>query len=579
METTIFFITQRGQSVANKIKQNLKDSIVLRFNSDYLKDVWQKDQRLIFVMSTGIVIRTISPLLNDKKIDPPVLVIDETARYVISLLSGHLGGANEFAKEIAAILNAEPVITTSSDLNNLTPLDLWLKGQKLFIENLEVLPMVMTRFINNGTLRVYLDEGLDITLPEDFLTVSPAFADMLITNKIRFNICGCKVKEQLIARPKNLFVGIGCNSGTTKEEIEKAVFSLFERENLSVNSISAFASIDIKKRELGLRDFLKEHGTPLIVFSANELNTARDIEPSEPVLKATGAKAVAEPSAIMASGNGTLIVKKNVTGNLTLAIAQGKEISTSVTKPALYIVGTGPGETFYMTEQAKEAIKASKIIIGYDTYVEQIRDLLKGKEVFTTTMTKETERCQKAIDLSLSGNTVALVSGGDPGIYAMAGLVFELLHKANIDSHDIDIMIVPGISALNACAGRLGAPLMHDFACISLSDRLTPWELIEKRLESSAKADLVIVLYNPKSLSRQEHIKIAKEIISKYRRPDTPVGIVSRAMRENESVIITNLKDFLQHEIDMQTTIIIGNSQTFIWDKWMITPRGYILKK
>lgn len=248
-------------------------------------------------------------------------------------------------------------------------------------------------------------------------------------------------------------------------------------------------------------------------------------------------------------------------------------------KGMLFIVGTGPGNMEHITPYARKIIRDADVVVGYGTYIDLIPDLLQGKEVFSTGMTKETDRCRKAVELALEGKRVAVISGGDPGIYAMAGLVFELLKKqlslggASDDPPGVEV--VPGISALNACAARLGAPLMHDFAVISLSDRLTPWELIEKRLAAAAKADFVIVLYNPKSLGRPEHINKARAIILKHRSTETPVGIVKAAMRDEESIVITNLRDMLNYPIDMQTTVIIGNSQTFTWDEWMITPRGY----
>ena len=190
--------------------------------------------------------------------------------------------------------------------------------------------------------------------------------------------------------------------------------------------------------------------------------------------------------------------------------------------------------------------------------------MIKDKEIVSTGMTQEIDRCKKAVELAMSGRTVAVISGGDPGIYAMAGLVFEMLRNSNEllvtsnklknkkDSEGsslvtrysslVDVEVIPGISALNACAARLEAPLMHDFASISLSDRLTPWELIEKRLDAAAKADFVIILYNPKSKGRAEHIDKTREIILKCRKPETPVGIVKGAMREDERIIITDLK-------------------------------------
>lgn len=266
-------------------------------------------------------------------------------------------------------------------------------------------------------------------------------------------------------------------------------------------------------------------------------------------------------------------------------------------KGKIYIVGTGPGNIEYITPAAQNAISKSDYIVGYETYLKLIPELTKTKKVISTGMTEEIQRCRKAVELASEGNVVSVISGGDPGIYAMAGLIFEIIRAAQIERKDTeineinnplnnsmalrnhrllpDIEVIPGISALNACASRLGAPIMHDFASISLSDRLTPWEVIAKRLEAAASADFVIVLYNPKSKGRVEHINKAISIILRYRKPDIPVGIVKQAMREGETIIITNLQNLLDYEIDMQTTIIIGNSQTITWEGWMITPRGY----
>lgn len=201
-----------------------------------------------------------------------------------------------------------------------------------------------------------------------------------------------------------------------------------------------------------------------------------------------------------------------------------------------------------------------------------IPELLAGKEVLSSTMMQEVERCRRALELAESGRDVALVCGGDPGIYAMAGLVFEL--AAERDSQ-ADIEVVPGLAALNSCAARLGAPLMHDFAAISLSDLLTPWPLIEQRLSAAASADFVIVLYNPKSKKRSGHIGRARELILAHRPGSTPVGIVTAASRPHEAVTITTLERMLAAEIGMQSTLIVGNSKTFQWRDFMVTPRGY----
>ena len=225
-----------------------------------------------------------------------------------------------------------------------------------------------------------------------------------------------------------------------------------------------------------------------------------------------------------------------------------------------------------MTPAAGAALHAAEIIVGYKTYLDLIPEFLAGKEVVSSEMMKEVERCRQALALAEEGRTVALVSGGDPGIYAMAGLVYELAREQDCRSR---IVIVPGLAAVNSCAARLGAPLMHDFATVSLSDLLTPWELIERRLTAAAMADFVTAIYNPKSKKRTDQIARAREIFLAHRSPQTPVGIVTAATREGERVEICDLESMLERDITMQSTVIIGNSQTYVWNGVMVTPRGY----
>lgn len=238
----------------------------------------------------------------------------------------------------------------------------------------------------------------------------------------------------------------------------------------------------------------------------------------------------------------------------------------------IQVVGTGPGNSDYLTPAAEKALAAADVVVGYRTYLDLIQDLLQGKTVISSSMLQEVDRCMKAFELAESGQRVVMVSGGDPGIYAMAGLIYEIAVQKD---SKIPISVIPGLAAVNSCAARLGAPLMHDFATISLSDLLTPMEVIEKRLHAAASADFVIALYNPKSKKRTENIKKAQEILLLYRKGSTPVGIVSAAMRDDEVVTVTDLAGMLEVDINMQSTVIIGNSTTFSWHGQMITPRGY----
>lgn len=243
----------------------------------------------------------------------------------------------------------------------------------------------------------------------------------------------------------------------------------------------------------------------------------------------------------------------------------------------LLVVGIGPGYLSQMTVYAKDIIQSSELVIGYKRYIALIEELIEEQAVIQTGMGEEVRRCQLAIEAAKEGKRVALVSSGDAGIYGMAGLVYEILSQRN-ESPTFEIEVVPGMPALCAAGALLGAPLMNDFASVSLSDLLTPWDVIAKRIETAAEGDFVIVLYNPKSSRRTEPIQKAKKIISQYREPTTPVGIVKNAYRDDCRVIISDLNKMLDYDIDMLTLVIVGNSTTFIFENRMITPRGYTKK-
>lgn len=234
----------------------------------------------------------------------------------------------------------------------------------------------------------------------------------------------------------------------------------------------------------------------------------------------------------------------------------------------LYVVGIGPGGIEHLTLRAKEVLEMCPVIVGYTYYIKLVESFLKDKKVIQTGMTKEIERCKAAIEEVLGGKDTCLVSTGDPGLYGMAGPILEM-------AEDIEVEIVPGVSSVFSAAAEMGAPLMHDFCTISLSDLLTPWPVIEKRLEVAAKGDFVISLYNPKSRGRKTHIERAIEIIKSDVAPATPVALVKNAGRDGNDRRLTTLEEIDFDFIDMKTVVIIGNSQTFIKNNWMVTPRGY----
>jgi cobalt-precorrin 5A hydrolase/precorrin-3B C17-methyltransferase len=570
-----FFVTEGAAALAERLRGLYPEMKTIRFAKKAVEEAWERAEALIFITASGIAVRTIAPLLRDKRVDPAVVVVDEGGRYAVSLLSGHLGGANGRVREIAVFLGGEAVITTASDIHHLTSIDLFARERDLVIDDWNSLPRVAVRLVNNGTLTVLCETKID--LPPEFIPVpDPSSADLMVTNRTDIAPAGA-----LLLRPRNLVAGIGCNRGTSFEEIDKAVRGVLEANKLAFSSIRAIATIDMKAEERGIVAFAGAYGLPVLTYSADELNRVTGIVASKTVLKATGARAVAEPAAVLGARSGALLVRKQRCGNVTIAVAVMEGLAEkrgrAEENPAgrIYVVGIGPGDRDHITHCAEKVIGLSDAVVGYAPYIEQVRTMVAGKEVFKTGMTEEIDRCRRAVELALGGKTVAVISGGDPGIYAMAGLVFQGLKEQDGHPRLPSVEVIPGVSALNACAARLGAPLMHDFASISLSDRLTPWDIIEKRIDAAAMADFVIVLYNPKSKGRANHVDRAREILLRHRPPVTPVGIVKGATRRDERVVITDLDRMLDYEIDMQTTVIIGNSGTFFWNNRMITPRGY----
>lgn len=245
----------------------------------------------------------------------------------------------------------------------------------------------------------------------------------------------------------------------------------------------------------------------------------------------------------------------------------------------LYVVGIGPGAHEHATPAALEAIRQAELVLGYGTYIKLVRPLLEGKEVIKTGMTEEIGRARAAIERAQAGATVALISSGDAGVYGMAGLVFQVLKEMGWKRGDKpELRIIPGMTALNSCASLVGAPLVHDFCSISLSDLLTPWPVIERRLEAAAAADFVIGLYNPASGRRTRQIVEAQRIIRQHRAGDTPVALVKSAYRKLEHTVISDLDHFLDYEIGMLTTVLVGSTNTFMFEGYMVTPRGYTNK-
>lgn len=243
---------------------------------------------------------------------------------------------------------------------------------------------------------------------------------------------------------------------------------------------------------------------------------------------------------------------------------------------SLCVVGLGPGTSALLTGQAQAALQGADVIIGYDGYFQWIADLVHNKECIALPLTQEVARAQLAVARALAGQAVSVISSGDAGIYGMASLVLEVLEQHQENTVLPDVVVIPGVSAVNACAALLGAPIAHDFAVLSLSDLLTPWAVIEKRLAAAAEADFVMVLLNPRSARRQWQFAQACALIGQHRAPATPVGLVRNAYRPDQSIVLTTVSGLVDADVDMLTTVIVGNSQTRCFQSRLITPRGYL---
>jgi cobalt-precorrin 5A hydrolase / precorrin-3B C17-methyltransferase len=368
----------------------------------------------------------------------------------------------------------------------------------------------------------------------------------------------------VIYRPPSLVVGVGCSRGADKDEIVDLIETSLQDAGMSRNSVATLASIDAKRDEVGLLEASGTLDVPVRFFPAEDLSVAEVPNPSEIVREAVGTPSVAE-AAIVSSG-AQLIVEKRKSANVTVAIGR------LPVKGRLALVSLGPGEDALIPPLAREALAVSELVVGLDQYVDRIRHLLRpGTRVLTPPLGNEMERAELALSEARAGGSAALVSSGDVGVYAMASPVMEIV------GDDVDVVVVPGVTAAQAAASLLGSPLGHDHCSISLSDLLTPWEVIRGRVKAAAEGDFVVSLYNPRSKGRDWQLGKVKEMLLEHRPPDTPVGIVRDAYRPTQQATLTDLASLRPESVDMLTIVVVGSSQTKIVAGRMVTPRGYSL--
>ncbi|MEX3009927.1 precorrin-3B C(17)-methyltransferase [Hoeflea sp. TYP-13] len=545
---------------------------------------------IIGLMASGALIRLLAPHLTDKYSEPPVLAVSEDGKSVVPLLGGH-HGANDLARDIAAALVTHASITTAGDLRFGIALDAPPEGYCLV--NPDTAKAVMAELVAGGKAAL---SGSAEWISQSNLPIADDGA-------VRLVVTDCAVEPgnlELVYAPKTLCLGLGCERGTEPREAIDLAERTFAETGLSPMALAGVFSIDLKADETAVHAVADHFGVPARFFDAATLEAEADRleNPSDIVFAEVGCHGVAEGAALAAAGrDGALAVAKRKSPRATCAIGRASHpvdgAALGSARGTLYIVGIGPGSEKWRSPEVSEMVSRSTDLVGYSLYLDLLGRLAEGKTRHDFDLGKEEARVHRAMELAGDGRTVSLVCSGDAGIYAMATLAFELLDRARPKDADerglsgagrrIEIAVSPGISALQAAAARIGAPLGHDFCTISLSDLLTPWPDIQRRVTAAGEGDFVIAFYNPVSKRRRTQLAYARDELLKHRPSDTPVVLATNLGREGETVRVVPLGELQVDDVDMLTVVIVGSSQSRTVETgdgrtWVYTPRGYAAK-
>ncbi|MGE5517686.1 MAG: precorrin-3B C(17)-methyltransferase [Bacteroidota bacterium] len=536
---------------------------------------------IIGVCAAGILIRAIGAVLVDKQAEPPVLAVAPDGSSVVPLLGGH-HGANELSRRLAAVLDSHAAITTAGDLKLGVALDEPPPGWH--VANPEAAKPVAAALLAGEPVRLEVEAGEAGWLDHLTFTDDAESSVRVTDHQVMAD------ESELLLNPPVLALGVGCDRGCPPEELAALVRDTLEAEALAPGAIACVASIDLKMDEPAVHELAKSLGVPVRFFTAAELaeQAPRLQNPSEVVLKETGCPGVSEGAALAAAGaDAALVVPKLKTKRATVAIARAAvgidPAAIGHGRGKLFVVGIGPGTPYWRTPEATAAIAASTDLVGYGLYLDLLGEATAGKARHESNLGAEADRARMALDLAGQGKTVSLVCSGDAGIYALATLVFELIDREKkTEWLRTEVQVVPGVSALQAAAARAGAPVNHDFCTISLSDLLTPWETIEKRLKAAAEADFVVCFYNPVSQRRRDQLARARDILLTGRPAETPVILARQLGRPEENVRIVTLGELTPDHADMLTLVMVGSSESrrlaLGGREHVYTPRGYAKK-
>jgi len=538
-------VTAAGRALAERLPY---EHVADRRAGDVVPARWADVDAFVLFLATGAAVRIVAPLLTDKVADPAVVCVDEGGQFAVALCGGHAGGANALARSVAAAVGATAVVTTATDAAGVPALDL-LPG---FTAAGDV--AAVTRALLDGR-PPRIENDLGWPLP---VQAGPGPERLVVTDREVAAEPGLAVLH-----PPSLVVGVGASTGAPATAAAALLAAALAGAGLSPASVAEVATIDRRAAD----PVVTALGLPVRWFTPEELAAVAVPSPSEVVRLAVGTPSVAEAAAMLAAGPGAqLVVAKQAGAEATVAVARRRH-----PRGHLSVVGLGPGHVAHRTPAAEAAVRRAEVVIGYGPYVDACGDLLTaGHEVVRSPIGDEALRAKQAVAEAAAGRRVAVVCSGDAGIYGMASLVLEVAGPAGVE-----VDVVPGVTAALAAAALLGAPLGHDHAVISLSDLLTSWAAIEARLRAAASADLVVVLYNPRSKGRTWQFDAARAILLEHRSPATPVGVVTDAARRGEAVRVTTLGDLDPAAVGMTTCVIVGSSSTRVSGGRMVTPRGY----
>ena len=545
----------------------------------HLGELFAAGRTIIGLCASGILIRAIAPHLKDKRQEPPVIALAEDGSSAVPLLGGH-HGANELARRIATLCNGHAAVTTASEVRLGFALDDPAPG--FVLANPQHMKEATAALLDGAALALrgapspFASADLE-PWHEGFTGIT-----LHVTEKVTQGS-----PLELIYHPQTLVIGLGCERNAEPSELIALAERSLAEHGLSPHSLAAIASIDLKSDETAIHAAASYFNVPARFFTAQELDreTPRLKNPSAIVAKEVGVPGVAEAAALAAAGpDSNLIVEKTRSARATCAIARAPKPLLSLSGRArgiLHVVGLGPGTPDWRAPAARAALETSTDWVGYGLYLDLAADARCGQREHRFPLGGEEDRVRHAIALAREGKEVALICSGDAGIYAMAALVYEIV---DLEPCRIAVNVIPGISAFQAAAAKAGAMIGHDFCCISLSDLLTPWEAIEKRVRAAAEGDFVISFYNPRSLKRRDQIERAFAMLKPHRPEGTPVVIASNLGRPEEQVKIVRFGDFNPDDVDMLTLVMVGSSQSRLFTRgdgraYAYTPRGYAKKR